>query len=370
VKRPTIDTSAHYKRVRPRDVQPDDAITFDPPAPGVRYYRITEVKPGKIGGTKVYGYFVGTKKAEDSGRVSEQIKFVGGRGYLIERSGEKPEAKPTRTPTTKERVANDAPPKTAQTGDVVPECPALQPGDVMVNRVLRQGRVNLTVVRPGKPILQARDDHYNWTKIEAALNSGDTANLDELFNVPKSIEIKFKRLSERVTVRHGRIHLDNDPVDNALTKQVLKYLDEERDDWGPLVKFFEKVQANPSDNSRAQLFTFLDAHDLELTDDGDLITYKKVRTDFKSDHAGHGFSDGVEYKSANIPNNIGSIVEMPRSEVRDDPHQDCSVGLHVATLNFAKLVVNPRDVVSVPHRDAAKVRVCRYRVLEEVSTTA
>jgi hypothetical protein len=199
VKRPTIDTSAHYKRVRPRDVQPDDAITFDPPAPGVRYYRITEVKPGKIGGTKVYGYFVGTKKAEDSGRVSEQIKFVGGRGYLIERSGEKPEAKPT-------------------------------------------------------------------------------------------------------------------------------------------------------------------------------------RTHFKSDHAGHGFSDGVEYKSANIPNNIGSIVEMPRSEVRDDPHQDCSVGLHVATLNFAKgymgggkllkLVVNPRDVVSVPHRDAAKVRVCRYRVLEEVSTTA
>jgi hypothetical protein len=237
----------------------------------------------------------------------------------------------------------------------------------------------VSLVRPGEKTLVANDDHPNFKAIWRKVCDNDDEGLTDLFSIPKSIEIKFQRLSERVTVREGRIYLDNDPVDNALTQQVLKFLDDGREDWEPLVKFFEKVQANPSEHSRAQLYAFLKDHDLDLTNEGDLITYKSVRQDFLSDHAGHGFSDGVEYKSARIPNNIGSIVEMPRSEVRDDPAQDCSVGLHVATLNFArgylsggkvlKLVVNPRDVVSVPHRDTAKVRVCRYTVLEEVPRT-
>lgn len=362
--RPSYDKNAHYKKVRPSEVKVGDAITFEQPKRGVKYYRVTNTKTDP---TTVIGYLVATKKKEDASRTSDVIGFAGQRAFLIERTASD---KPAEKPKPKDEKPLPARPRATK-----PDEPKLQIGIVK-----NDGETTVSLVRPGEKTLVANDDHPNFKAIWQKVCDNDENGLADLFDIPKSVEIKFKRLSERVTVREGKLYLDNDPVDNSLTKQVLKYLDESREDWEPLVLFFEKVQANPSDNSRAQLHAFLNDHDLELTDEGDLITYKKVRDDFTSDHAGHGFSDGVEYVNAHIPNNIGSIVEMPRSEVRDNPAQDCSVGLHVATLKFArsymsrgrllKLVVNPRDVVSVPHADTAKVRVCRYTVLEEVKGEA
>lgn len=361
--RPTIDRTRKYPKVTKSEVREGDAITFDVPQPGVRYYRVT----GRLADGAVMGYFVGTKKAEKP-RVAEVIKFSSARAYLIER---KADAQPKGVNPFIEATKQE-PPQTVQ----LP--PELQ-GDFMFSKVKRQGRTNIVVVRPGKPILTARDDHPNFAKILAKVEQSDENGLEDLFDIPKSIEIKFKRLSERVAVRHGRIYLDGDPVDNSLTKQVLKFLDQERDDWKPLVLFFEKVQSNPSENSRKQLFKFLDHNDLDLTPAGDLIAYKGVRSDdkggYKSIHAGPE-SDGVLVdgvpQSGTIPNPIGAIIEMPRSKVRDDPQQHCSVGLHVATENYAgtwtsvdavlEVHVNARDVVSVPNDSAQKVRCCRYKV--------
>lgn len=248
----------------------------------------------------------------------------------------------------------------------------------------QNGEQNLTVIVPGRDPLLAHESNPYFDKIVAGIRAGDDDVLD-LIDLAVAAARKFERLSERVTVSNGRVYLDGDEIDNLLTKQIVKFIVDGVDDWEPLVKFFEKVAQNPSENSRKQLYTFINKNDLSLTPDGDLVAYKGVKWDaadkvHRSTTAGQAIVNGETYEGC-IPNPIGGLVEMPRSEVRDNPHDHCSVGLHIATYDFAKsygdtmleVIVNPRDVVSVPHDSSQKVRCCRYyisKVIEQPHGTA
>jgi len=127
-------------------------------------------------------------------------------------------------------------------------------------------------------------------------------------------------------------------------------------------KFLDKVRLNPSFNSRNQLFGFLDANDLPLTEDGNFIAYKAVRNDFFDAHSGT-----VKY-------DIGSVVSMPREKVDDNPENTCSHGLHVCSKEYGRFAdrlllveVDPADVVAVPTEyHKSKMRVCKMRVLSEI----
>lgn len=221
-------------------------------------------------------------------------------------------------------------------------------------------------------------DHPNYATIERIALAGELAEHDlaELFDVEAAVAARFNPLSERVSVRDGRIYLDGDAVDNSLTRQAIRFLEDGVEDWRPLVAFYEKVLANPVEHSREQLYDWLNSRDFALTYDGDIIAYKGVTAKddgLYSGHAGHAIVDGEEVNGY-IPNAIGSTVEMPRSEVTHDPSLACHSGLHVGTRGYARgfahptileVHVNPRDVVSVPTGDAEKVRVCRYDIYAE-----
>ena len=153
---------------------------------------------------------------------------------------------------------------------------------------------------------------------------------------------------------------------------MLRFLEAGVEDWVPLVKFFENVQANPNEHSREQLYNWLAKRDFTITPDGLIVGYKGVTRDYRSILSGTATVDGVVYKGQ-IPNHIGAVVEMPRDQVQWDPSVGCHTGLHVGTYEYAngfaqgvllEVHVNPRDVVSVPTDcDWAKVRVCRYVVV-------
>lgn len=238
----------------------------------------------------------------------------------------------------------------------------------------------VTVFVPGEMPLSARDDHPNFARIVSGAADGDTAVID-LFDVSQTVGRRFERLSDRVTAANGRVYLDGDEINSALTKQILRFLDEDVNDWAPLVAFFEKVQANPQEHSREQLFEWLDRHDFTLTPDGDIVGYKGVRKNpdgsLVSISHGPAIVDGVAVNGA-VPNGIGSTVEMARSSVTFDPAVGCSRGLHVGTYDYAKgfsqgavleVHVNPRDVVSVPTDcNWQKVRCCRYQVVDVIDT--
>lgn len=207
----------------------------------------------------------------------------------------------------------------------------------------------------------------------AGVLADDPAVLD-LFNLAKAVSERFSRLTERVSTANGRLYFDGDEVANALAAQVIRFLDEGVDDWQPLVNFFEKVEANPNEHSREQLYRWLDRHDFTITPSGDFVGYKGVGNDLKSIHSGPGIVDGVPM-NGRLPNNPGSMVEIARSAVHHDPSVGCSTGLHVGTHGYAssfgavclEVHVNPRDVVSVP-TDCGdqKVRCCRYLVVGQV----
>lgn len=159
----------------------------------------------------------------------------------------------------------------------------------------------------------------------------------------------------------GVITFNGKPVGSTMQKRVT-----EARELGlplePFEKFLIKLDQNPSFNSRQQLMGFLDACDLPITDAGDFIAYKAVRDDFFDKHSGT-----VKYE-------IGSVVEMPRSAVDDNPANTCSHGLHVCSKAYGRFAdrllivyVNPADVVSVPtDYNNSKMRVCKLTVGEEV----
>lgn len=235
----------------------------------------------------------------------------------------------------------------------------------------------------GRDILLATKDHPNFGRIVNALETGEDniETLHGLFDVGVGIVKNFQRLSERVTVTHGKLYLDGDEMDTALTQAILRFHAEGNDDFKPLVAFLEKLQQNPNPVSVQQLFRWLRDKHYAFAPDGDFIAYKGVRTGtkgvgYESINAGTAFVNG-EVMKGSIPNKPDTIIEMPRSQVTFDPKQGCSTGLHAGNWRYAKefsqgavlrVKINPRDVVSVPtDSNDEKLRVCRYKVLNIVT---
>lgn len=248
------------------------------------------------------------------------------------------------------------------------------------NIVRQEGREVIVVSLDGE-LHVATDQHPNYAAIKAQAEAEDPDGLLDLFDPSVSIGKEFQRLSERVTAANGRLFFDGDEVDNSLTRTVLRFRDEDLD-YMPLVNFFEKVMTNTDQHTRDNLFRWLDASGdgLAITDDGDIVGYKGVNRSgdgdeatYQSCSAGRAIVDGTVH-TGYIPNYVGAVVEMPRSEVTWDPQVACSVGLHVGTWDYAHnfgngatmlVRVNPRDVVSVPTDcNGQKLRTCRYEVLD------
>ena len=235
---------------------------------------------------------------------------------------------------------------------------------------------NVTVFVPGRAPLVAHSTHPNFDRILEGVLANDDSVVD-LFDIAATAAQKFDRLSERVTVSNGRLYLDGEEVDNSLATQVVRFIDEDVDDWKPLVNFFENVQANPNEHSREQLYDWLSKRDFTITPKGMIVAYKGVQNGedgkYESIFTGKAIVDGEVFEG-HIPNYVGAVVEMPRNEVEFNPSVGCSIGLHCGTWRYAsdfsrgkvlEVHVNPRDVVSVPTDSSwEKVRTCRYTVVD------
>lgn len=249
---------------------------------------------------------------------------------------------------------------------------------------LSDGSECITIYVPGQGLRTATSDHPNFGLILDTVNDAyaEIDDLDGLFDVGQAIVKGFADgpLSARVSVSEDTILLDGSPVHNSLTEQILRHLSDGNGDYKPLVRFIEKIESNPNEHSRTQLYDWLGAAQgvdglLTIADDGDVIGYKGVRDDLCSVTAGPALVNG-DPVNGHVPNQIGSTIEMARDGVDHNPARGCSRGLHVGTWAYAstfgpvtlKVKFNPADVVSVPTDCAAqKVRVCRYSVVEVVT---
>lgn len=129
-----------------------------------------------------------------------------------------------------------------------------------------------------------------------------------------------------------------------------------------LERFLDNLRTNPSADSILDLYDFLEANNLPITEDGHFLAYKYVRSDYKDSYTG------------TMDNSVGKVVEMPRENVNPNRHQTCSTGLHFCQAKYMSspdrvmvVKVNPRDVVSIPtDYDRQKGRCCRYEVVAEI----
>lgn len=249
------------------------------------------------------------------------------------------------------------------------------------------GRGSVIVLGPNG-ILQADSFHPHWQAIVNAIDAGDE-RVYELFDVRAGMGRRLESLSDRIDYDGKDILFDGAPVDTVLANQIKRALESGETDYKPLVRFWEKLESNPQEHSKQQAYRWLATHDFKITEDGDVVAYKGVRVNgdgsFSSiSHsrvvdAPSGYVDGVPVPPLSVvTQKIGSVVTMPRSEVKHDPNVGCHRGLHVGDWSYAnhfaqgavlEVHVNPRDIVSVPNDSSSrKVRTCKYKVVSVVTS--
>lgn len=134
--------------------------------------------------------------------------------------------------------------------------------------------------------------------------------------------------------------------------------------------FWTLMSLNPDEICRKNLFWFLQRYGMTISKCGFFVAYRNVditkEKDVYTDHHSHSFKI-----------KIGEMVTMDRSKCNCDSSVSCSRGLHCAGKGWLKAnyygnvglacLVNPADVVAVPHIDNyGKLRTCAYLPMEVI----
>lgn len=215
----------------------------------------------------------------------------------------------------------------------------------------------------GAAPITIHSDHMNFVAVREALVEGRYEDALASASVAAFIN---KISAGAVTVDDGGVTFNGTPINNYLTNKMLQFFREGMD-ITHFCKFLDNIMANPSMTSREELYLFLEAADLPITEDGCFLAYKAVRSDFMDKHSG---------KFLNAP---GCILSMPRRDVDDNRDRTCSYGFHAAAYTYARdflgssgdrmvtVKINPADVVSVPSDYGnQKLRTCKYEVIAEI----
>ena len=220
---------------------------------------------------------------------------------------------------------------------------------------------SITMFPAGRAPLTIEASHPNFAAVKQAIADKDFERAVDLADVPAFV---VKASAGKVQVTDDGVFYNGEALHNYLTQRMLEFMKEGL----PLdhyCKFLENVMANPSMVSRNELFLFLEAANLPITEDGCFLAYKAVRPDYKDKHSGK------------FDNSVGQVLSMERRDVDDDRTRTCSYGFHAAAYDYAKnfmgdgrlmtVKINPADVVSVPSDyNNQKLRTCRYEVVAEI----
>lgn len=240
---------------------------------------------------------------------------------------------------------------------------------------------NLAFIITGNAITITLNGHVNVVPRSAANAAQIIAELSqtnpcadtlvELISVSKAIN----GYSEgRVTIApDSTVRLDGEPLPSILAERVLQCYDQGVP-FAHLIRFFERLTANPSQRAVAELYKFLEHKSMPITPEGHILAYKGVQENYYSSTGNLQTKvlKGTVDENGRILNAPGEEVIVQRNHVDDDANVGCSKGLHAGSLEYATgfserrviVSVDPADVVSIPlDCSCQKLRCCRYKVL-------
>ena len=225
------------------------------------------------------------------------------------------------------------------------------------------GGQSITVYHNGNSYTINKEAH-TYGMVLDAVRAGDVVALDEALNIRLGIAKALNKDGKsKVVIDGNSIKYDGVEVGGLIASRIFETLRVGLS-AKPMITFLENLMENPSKRAVDELFGFLDACNLPITEDGHFLAYKRVRDDYLDCHSG------------TMDNSVGKVLEMPRNGVDEDKDRTCSAGLHFCSYGYlssfggARIVVvkiNPRDVVAIPSDyNNSKGRTCRYEVVDEI----
>lgn len=238
---------------------------------------------------------------------------------------------------------------------------------------------SLTIFVEGKPHT-LRKDHANFNLARKAILDGETEKLADLVDVQRAVE---DFVQGDIEVKDEVVYYKGHRLHGVVVDKLLEMLRAGLKDSAPITNFITRLQANPSANSVAELYTFLGYKNLPTTAEGKVLGYKGVQHDYWSStgNADTIVVQGETNERHQILNEVGATIEVARRCVDDNKDNHCSFGLHIGSYDYANswagehgrlLVVefDPADAVSVPTDcNFQKLRVSKYNVVSDITDT-
>lgn len=231
----------------------------------------------------------------------------------------------------------------------------------------------VTLFKDGRQF-SAPSDFWSFNRIIDKIKNQDFNGIEDLFNTKEAVESVQQEVSqdlsetlgEEVRIVDGEVFVGDKKVYNSVSQRLVKML-AAGFDIKPLSNFLKRLLKNPSRTAIQECYPFMEKADVTIDEEGYIIAYKKVRSDY------------FDIYSGTVNYNIGNIVEMPRNEVDDNRSNLCSDGLHFCSFSYLGhfgagtgnriliVKVDPADVVSIPaDYNDAKARACRMEVIGEI----
>lgn len=234
----------------------------------------------------------------------------------------------------------------------------------------------LTLMKDGKQSTVS-SDHQNFVKILTALKAKQWDEVEALMSLEKMINktgTSRKHPGCKVYVQNGKVYftdtrnrkevkLHGTLVDRILTDLgkpgCEKYAD-------ALMALLENIRLNKLKDVANELYEWLASGKAPITNDGCILAYKKVCGDYLDQH------------SRTMDNSPGKVVRIPQADVDPDRRNECSRGLHFASLGYLNsysagshyrvmiVKVNPRHIFAIPRDyNCQKGRASEYYVVGE-----
>lgn len=210
--------------------------------------------------------------------------------------------------------------------------------------------------------------HPDFEDVKDFLFEKDLDSAVAIINVKKGL-VKWSKGHLEVGY-DGLTYMGMD-ITNSLAERILRMIREGDKGFTKFSNFMVLVMENENKKNRERLMEFVSADNVEITEDGYMIGFKSVRDDYMDKHSGK------------FRNQVGDEPSEPRHVIDEDDHNTCSRGLHVCSAAYLsgyhvkgkdklmRVLVDPRDVVAVPFDYYnSKMRVCKYKVVEDITDIA
>jgi hypothetical protein len=143
------------------------------------------------------------------------------------------------------------------------------------------------------------------TRCSSAIKSqDDPSHIADLFRTANAVK-RYTKGAVEVSADGSALFYKGEEINNVVVDRILKFMGAGLP-VDPLIKFLERLLANPSRRSVEELYRFLEHEKLPITENGTFLGYKGVRENYLDVHSGK------------FDNSPGQTHEMARRLVDDD----------------------------------------------------